>query len=127
MQEGRFAARAIAAELAGKTVKPFRYVNRGELATIGRSKAVGAFPSGLEISGFVAWITYATVHLYYLLGAVNRARVFSSWVWSFLTYGRRARLIPRAWTEAKAHAPAEESAHASAAPADEHAPGAQLH
>jgi NADH dehydrogenase len=83
MQEGRYAARAIAADVAGKTVKPFRYVNRGELATIGRSKAVGVLPSGLKLSGFVAWITYATVHLYYLLGAVNRVRVFSSWVWSF--------------------------------------------
>jgi NADH dehydrogenase len=127
MQQGRFAARAIAADVAGKTVKPFRYVNRGELATIGRSKAVGALPGGLELSGFVAWITYATVHLYYLLGAVNRVRVFSSWVWSFLTYGRRARLIPRAWTEAKAHTPLGESPHASAAPVAEHAPGPPLH
>jgi NADH dehydrogenase len=127
MQEGRFAARAIAADVAGKTVKPFRYVNRGELATIGRSKAVGSLPSGLHLSGFTAWITYATVHLYYLLGAVNRVRVFFSWVWSFLTYGRRARLIPRAWTEAKAHAPAGEPAHASAAPVAGHAPGPQMH
>jgi NADH dehydrogenase len=114
MQEGRFAARAIAAELAGKIVKPFRYVNRGELATIGRSKAVGALRSGLKLSGFVAWIIYATVHLYYLVGAANRLRVFTSWIWSFLTYGRRARLIPRAWTEVRAPALAKESAHTSA-------------
>jgi NADH dehydrogenase len=127
MQEGRFAARAIAAAVARKTVKPFRYVNRGELATIGRSKAVGALPSGLKLSGFVAWITYATVHLYYLLGAVNRVRVFSSWVWSFLTYGRRARLIPRAWTEVRAPATARESAHTSAEPVAEHAPAPPLH
>jgi NADH dehydrogenase len=127
MQEGRFAARAIAADVAGKTVQPFRYVNRGELATIGRSKAVGALPSGLKLSGFVAWITYATVHLYYLLGAVNRVRVFSSWAWSFLTYGRRARLIPRAWTEAKAHAPTGESAQPSAAAVAGHAPAPELH
>jgi NADH dehydrogenase len=122
MQEGRFAAQAIAADIAGKTVKPFRYVNRGELATIGRSKAVGALPSGLKLSGFIAWITYATVHLYYLLGAVNRARVFSSWVWSFLTYGRRARLIPRAWTEAKAPLLEGESGHTSAAPMAKRSP-----
>jgi NADH dehydrogenase len=126
MQQGRFVARAIAADVAGKTVAPFRYVNRGELATIGRSKAVGALPGGLEISGFVAWFTYATVHLYYLLGAVNRVRVFSSWVMSFLTYGRRARLIPRAWTEAKGSTPAESSAAVSAAAPADHAPGAQL-
>jgi NADH dehydrogenase len=127
MQEGRFAARAITADVAGKTVKPFRYVNRGELATIGRSKAVGALPSGLKLSGFIAWITYATVHLYYLLGAVNRLGVFSSWVWSFLTYGRRARLIPRAWTEANSQTPESESANASATPVDEHGPGPQPH
>jgi NADH dehydrogenase len=127
MQEGRFVARAITADLAGETVKPFRYVNRGELATIGRSKAVGAMRGGLELSGFAAWITYSTVHLYYLLGAVNRARVFSTWVWSFVTYGRRARLIPRAWTETRARTPAAEAAHASDAPVADHAPGPQMH
>ena len=109
MQEGRFAARAIAADVAGKTVEPFRYVNRGELATIGRSKAVGALPGGLNLSGFIAWLLYATVHLYYLVGAANRARVFVSWVWSFLTYGRRARLIPRSWAAAKNHPPPGEA------------------
>ncbi len=115
MQGGRFAARAIVADVGGKTGEPFRYVNRGELATIGRSKAVGALPGGLNLSGFSAWLMYATVHLYYLLGAANRARVFSSWVWSFLTYGRRARLIPRSWAAAKARPPAGETAPVSAA------------
>jgi NADH dehydrogenase len=131
MQQGRFAARAIVADIAGKTVPPFRYVNRGELATIGRSKAVGSLPSGLKLSGFVAWMAYATVHLYYLIGAVNRVRVFSSWVWSFLTYGRRARLIPRAWTEAKAHSrpgdPAPTSGSTSAMPVAAHAPAPPVH
>jgi len=103
MQEGRFAARAIEADVAGQTVPPFHYVNKGELATIGRSKAVGALPGGVKLSGFVAWFAYSTVHLYYLLGAINRVRVFSSWVWSFVTYGRRARLIPRAWAEGKSN------------------------
>ena len=116
MQAGRFAARAIAADVAGKTTKPFRYVNRGELATIGRSKAVGALPGGLELSGFVAWITYSTVHLYYLLGGINRARVLATWVWSFVTYGRRARLIPRAWGEAIAREAVGDSSHTPNAP-----------
>lgn len=96
MQEGRFVAHAIAAELAGEPVKPFRYWNKGELATIGRSKAVATLPGGVRLSGFVAWILYAGVHLYYLVGRANRLRVLSSWVWSFLTYGRGARLIPAA-------------------------------
>jgi len=104
MQEGRFAAHAIAADLASKPVQPFRYWNKGELATIGRSRAVGILPGGVKLSGFVAWLAYASVHLYYLLGAANRIRVFSSWVWSFLTYGRGARLIPRALPEERANA-----------------------
>jgi NADH dehydrogenase len=99
MQEGRFVARAIVAELAGEQVKPFRYLDKGTLATIGRSRAVGALPGGVKLSGFVAWIAYATVHLYYLLGALRRVRVLLSWVWSFVTYGRGARLIPRTWAE----------------------------
>jgi NADH dehydrogenase len=127
IQEGRFAARAIAADLAGESVKPFRYVNRGELATIGRSKAVGALPRGVEISGFAAWITYSTVHLYYLLGAINRARVFITWVASFITYGRRARLIPRAWTEERGPRRVGEPADSPGASAAAHAPGAHLH
>jgi NADH dehydrogenase len=127
MQEGRFAARAIAADLVGKPVRPFRYVNKGEFATIGRSKAVGTLAGGVQLSGFAAWITYATVHLYYLPGAVNRARVFSSWVWSFMTYGRGARLVQRAWPEARAQAPAAKSSPPSAAPVAEHTAGAQLH
>jgi NADH dehydrogenase len=131
MQEGRFAGRAIAADIAGNTVEPFHYVNRGELTTVGRSMAVAALPGGLQLSGFVAWIICATVHLYYLLGAVNRVRVFSSWVWSFVTYGRRARLIAREWTEATPHARSAESVPASALLAAErpppHAPGPPLH
>jgi NADH:ubiquinone reductase (H+-translocating) len=99
IQEGRFAAHAIAAELAGEPVKPFRYRDKGELATIGRSRAVGIVPGGVMLSGFVAWLMYGVVHLYYLMGAANRARAFFSWAWSFLTYRRGARLIPRAWRE----------------------------
>jgi NADH dehydrogenase len=105
IQEGRFAAQAITAELAGTAIKPFRYRNKGELATIGRSRAVGALPGGVKLTGFVAWAMYAGVHLYYLMGISNRVQVFVSWVWSFLTYGRGARLIPctRAeWAEPRA-------------------------
>ena len=94
MQEGRFVAHAIVADVAGNRVRPFRYWNKGELATIGRSKAVGALPGRVHLSGFVAWLAYASVHLYYLMGIANRVRVFASWVWSFLTYGRGARLLP---------------------------------
>jgi NADH:ubiquinone reductase (H+-translocating) len=126
MQEGRFAAHAIAAEIAGEPGKPFRYLNKGELATIGRSKAVGTLPGGMNLSGFVAWIAYATVHLYYVMGAANRVRVFSSWVWSFVSYGRGAPLITRVCPEERAHETQEELAP-PAAQVDEHAAAPPLH
>jgi NADH:quinone reductase (non-electrogenic) len=96
IQEGRYAARAIVDVLRGKPIKPFRYWNKGELATIGRSKAVALLPGNLRLSGFLAWVIYSTVHLVYLVGHRSRVRVFLTWVWSFLTYARGARLIPSA-------------------------------
>jgi NADH dehydrogenase len=96
IQEGRYAARAIVDGLRGKPIKPFRYWNKGELATIGRSKAVAVLPGNVKLSGFLAWVIYSTVHLIYLVGHRSRVRVFLTWVWSFLTYARGARLIPSA-------------------------------
>ena len=71
---------------------PFRYVDKGNLATIGRSKAV-ADVKGLHFSGFPAWVLWLTVHLFYLIGFQNRLLVFLRWTFSFLTHGRGARLI----------------------------------
>jgi NADH dehydrogenase len=99
MQAGRYAARAIQRRLRGKAVEPFRYRNKGQLATIGRSRAVGLFPGGIEISGFVAWLLYLSVHLFYLAGFRKRLRVFLTWAWSYVTYGRGARLISSATLE----------------------------
>jgi NADH dehydrogenase len=94
IQEGRYAARAIVDGLRGKPIKPFHYWNKGELATIGRSKAVARLPGNLRLSGFLAWMIYSTVHLLYLVGHRSRVRVFLVWLWSFFTYSRGARLIP---------------------------------
>ena len=94
MQEGRYAARVVRDRLAGKTPPPFRYHDKGNLATIGRAAAVADI-KGLHLSGFPAWITWLFVHLWYLVGFQNRVLVFIRWSVSFLTHGRGARLITR--------------------------------
>ena len=92
MQQGRYAGDAIQARLRGKELRPFRYKDKGNLATIGRAKAV-AHVKGLQLSGLLAWLTWLFVHLFYLIGLQNRILVFTRWTFSFLTHGRGARLI----------------------------------
>ncbi len=96
MQEGRYVAKVVRARLRGREASPFRYRDKGNLATIGRAAAV-ADVKGLRLSGFVAWATWLTVHLWYLVGFQNRILVFIRWSFSFATHGRGARLI--AWGE----------------------------
>jgi NADH:ubiquinone reductase (H+-translocating) len=92
MQEGRYVARVIRNRLRGRTTKEFKYVDKGNLATIGRSKAV-ADVKGIRLAGFPAWVTWLVVHLFYLIGFQNRLLVVTRWTFSFLTHGRGARLI----------------------------------
>jgi NADH:ubiquinone reductase (H+-translocating) len=92
MQQGRYAARVVRDRLRGKPSSPFRYRDKGNLATIGRAAAV-ADVKGLHLSGFLAWITWLVVHLWYLVGFQNRVLVFIRWSVSFATHGRGARLI----------------------------------
>ena len=92
MQQGRYAARAISERLRGKEPPPFRYRDKGNLATIGRAKAVADI-KGLQLSGLLAWLTWLFVHLFYLIGLQNRLLVFIRWTFSFVTRGRGARLI----------------------------------
>jgi NADH dehydrogenase len=92
MQQGRYAARAIRARLRSQTLSPFRYRDKGNLATIGRSKAVADI-KGLHLAGFPAWALWLLVHLFYLTGFQNRLLVVLRWTISFLTRGRGARLI----------------------------------
>ena len=98
MQQGRYAARAIRDRLRRRTSKPFRYVDKGNLATIGRSKAV-ADMKGIRLSGFAAWATWLLVHIFYLIGFENRLLVVLRWTISFVTRGRGARLIVQRSTE----------------------------
>jgi NADH:quinone reductase (non-electrogenic) len=92
MQQGRYAARVVRDRLAGRTTPPFRYVDKGNLATIGRAAAVADI-KGLRLSGFPAWLTWLLVHLWYLVGFQNRVLVLIRWCVSFATHGRGARLI----------------------------------
>jgi NADH dehydrogenase len=92
MQQGRYVARVVRDRLRGNDSPPFRYVDKGNLATIGRSKAVADI-KGLRLSGFLAWMAWLLVHLFYLIGFQNRLLVFVRWTFSFVTHGRGARLI----------------------------------
>ncbi len=92
MQQGRYAANAIRRRLRNRPSRPFRYRDKGNLATIGRSKAVADI-KGLRLSGFPAWALWLLVHLFYLIGFQNRLLVVLRWTISFLTRGRGARLI----------------------------------
>jgi NADH:quinone reductase (non-electrogenic) len=92
MQQGRYVGRLIGERLADRTTPPFRYRDKGNLATIGRARAVGEL-GRLRISGFPAWAVWLLVHLYYLIGFENRLVVLVRWSYSFLTRGRGARVI----------------------------------
>ena len=92
MQQGRFVARQVAGDLAGNPRKSFHYVDKGSLATIGRAAAVAQFGK-LHISGFIAWLSWLFVHIFFLIGFRNRLLVMFQWAWSYLTYARWARLI----------------------------------
>jgi NADH dehydrogenase len=92
IQQGGFAARTIAGTLQGKSREPFHYFDKGSLATIGRAAAVAQFGK-LHISGYLAWLSWLFVHIFFLIGFRNRIIVLIQWAWSYLTYERGARLI----------------------------------
>jgi NADH dehydrogenase len=128
IQEGRFVAKTILRETPGKPRPTFRYFDKGMLATIGRSSAI--MQAGhLKMSGFIAWLAWLFVHIYYLIGFRNRLVVLFNWAWSYLAFRRGARLIvskswklgnePKAVTEVAASA-ATPFAAAAAAPEPDH-------
>jgi NADH:ubiquinone reductase (H+-translocating) len=92
MQQGRYAAHVIRSRLRGAATPAFRYRDKGNLATIGRPAAVADI-KGLRLSGLLAWLTWLLVHLWYLAGFQNGVLVVVSWVFSFATRDRRARII----------------------------------
>ncbi|HZS99063.1 MAG TPA: NAD(P)/FAD-dependent oxidoreductase, partial [Terriglobales bacterium] len=92
MQEGKYVAKAIRHDLQGKPREPFHYWDKGTLATIGRNAAIAQFGK-IHISGFIAWLSWLFIHIFFLIGFRNRLLVFIQWFWSYATYERSARLI----------------------------------
>jgi NADH dehydrogenase len=103
IQQGKATARNIARDLEAKPRQDFDYLNKGSLATIGRAAAVAQF-GRVHISGFIAWLSWLFVHIFFLIGFRNRLIVLIQWAWSYFTYERGARLITGdqtlpSWTE----------------------------
>lgn len=105
MQGGRHAARNILRRIKGTPTKPFHYLHKGSMATIGRAAAVVDLDP-LHFGGFLAWLTWLFVHIFYLIGFRNRTLVLFQWFWSYLTFKRGTRLItggPRQIGESQIH------------------------
>jgi NADH:ubiquinone reductase (H+-translocating) len=92
MQQGKFVGKQIEADLSGRARQPFRYLDKGSLATIGRAAAIAQFGK-IHLSGFIAWLSWLFIHILFLIGFRNRILVMIQWAWSYLTYQRGARLI----------------------------------
>jgi len=92
MQQGRFLARTIRRALQGKSREQFHFADKGQMATIGRSRAIVEV-GWLKVTGFPAWLLWIAIHIYYLTGFKNRLLVVLQWAWSYISYTRGARLI----------------------------------
>lgn len=92
IQMGKFAARQIRRSVAGKPREEFHYLDKGSLATIGRSKAVADLGK-LHFSGYLAWLSWLFIHLFFLIGFRNRLMVMTEWAWDYITFNHSARLI----------------------------------
>ena len=92
MQQGRYAATAIRELIHGKELKPFRYKDKGSMATVGRKDAVADI-FGIKFTGFIGWIMWLGLHLFYQVGFKNKVSILLTWMWSYITFGASARLI----------------------------------
>jgi NADH dehydrogenase len=92
IQMGKFAAEQISRDLSREPRTTFHYLDKGSLATIGRSKAVGDLP-GFHVSGLLAWAMWLGIHIAFLIGFRNRIFVLLEWAWAYFTFNRGARLI----------------------------------
>jgi NADH dehydrogenase len=94
IQAGRYIAQAIRSDLTGgEAGSPFRYFDKGKMATIGRNAAVAQLRGGLELTGFAGWLAWLFVHVWYLAGLRNRAITLASWGWYYLRLDRPIRII----------------------------------
>jgi NADH dehydrogenase len=92
IQQGHSTALNIVRDMKGEARKNFHYFDKGSLATIGRAAGIAQF-GNIHISGFVAWLAWLFIHIFFLIGFRNRVLVLIQWAWSYLTYERGARLI----------------------------------
>lgn len=92
-QQGMLAAKNVLAAITGEKETSFRYIDRGIMATIGRSRAVAWLFYRIQLKGYIAWIAWLGLHLIWLMGFRNRIAVFVNWVWNYFTYDRSVRII----------------------------------
>jgi NADH dehydrogenase len=94
MQQGRYVADFIKSEVNGKkNQNPFQYTNKGIMATIGRKDAVGELPFHIKLSGFIGWLGWLALHLFYQVGFKNKLSILITWMWSYISFKAGARLI----------------------------------
>ncbi len=92
IQQGKYVANVIRAEIRGKQREPFSYLDKGTMATVGRKRAIAQIGK-LELSGFLAWLAWMAIHVFFLIGFHNRFVVMFNWTWQYFTWKRGARLI----------------------------------
>jgi len=96
IQQGRAVADNVLRRVGGQPTRPFRYRDKGSMATIGRAAAV-AVVGRFKLSGLVAWLAWLLVHIMFLIGFRNRFLVQFEWAWAYVTWHRGARLITGPW------------------------------
>jgi NADH dehydrogenase len=111
MQTGEHAARNIVARVLGSPTKPFKYWDKGSMATIGRNKAIADLKV-IKLSGFLAWLSWLFIHLLFIVELRNRILIFFQWAWSYITYSHGARLSYRGFRPA---VPPKEGTHRATA------------
>jgi NADH dehydrogenase len=87
MQQGRYVAASIEKILRGEVIKPFTYKDKGQMATIGRRRAVVELPNGMRMHGTPAWLSWLGLHVFYLAGGRNRVSVIADWFWNYIAWG----------------------------------------
>jgi NADH dehydrogenase len=92
IQQGKQAAKNIRLRIAGAPTEPFHYLDYGNMATIGRNRAIADI-RGIHLGGFPAWVAWLFIHILYLIGFRNRLVVMLQWTWAYFTFQRGARLI----------------------------------
>jgi NADH dehydrogenase len=92
IQMGKYVGKVIESDLAGRPRKPFHYLDKGTMATIGRNRAI-AQVGKVHLGGFIAWMAWLVVHIFFLIGFRNRLLVLTEWAWTYFAVQRGARLI----------------------------------